>query len=436
MKKNVTVHLKNKIYLLNPDKSGEEAVQSFVRSRLKSSIVVFLAVLSLAILVFINQLLRDDEAGLLRRGGYGGSSRIISRNFELEGGKEEKLDIEVFPREYSQVEVEEIFDRIKSSLPKIILAENKSLWEVRKKLNLIRGFDDVAADIYWQSDNDDIVGNDGEVFNRDIGDEGRKVVLDYSIQIGEEVSRSSIEVRVLPPIYTEEEAGLQSVYHEVKRGESLNRRDEFYRLPGRINGRKVNWYFADRSNVFPLIILAFVLSFLVYYLQEKKLDELLKYRRTQLIKDYYEIANKIILYIEAGVSPKLAFDRLGKEYLERKKKGKKENFRYAYEEILIMNREMISGISEISAYENCGKRCELIQYKKLFGYVAQSIKKGSHYIVEKLKFELKDAFELRKANAIRLGEEASTKLMLPMLMMLGIVIAILMIPAFMAFGLS
>lgn len=436
MKKTVNVHLKNKIYLLNPDKGREEAVRAFVSSRLKSSIVVFIAVILLAILVFINQSSRREEADLLRRGNYGEVSRIISRSFELEGGAEKKIDIEVFSREYSRDEVKEIFNKIKSKLPQVILAENKNLSEIRQRLNLIRGFDDVPAGIYWQSDNDDIVRNDGEVFNKEIGDEGRKVVLDYSIRIGEDISKGSIEIRVLPPIYTEEEAGLESLYHEVKRGESLNRQEEFYKLPDNINGRKVNWYSSNRSLAFPLVILAVILSLLVYYLQEKKLDELLKYRRTQLMRDYYEIANKIILYIEAGVSPKLAFDRLGKEYLEHKRYGRKGSFRYAYEEILIMNREMKSGVSEISAYENCGKRCELIQYKKLFGYVAQSIKKGSHYIVEKLKFELKDAFELRKSTAIRMGEEASTKLMLPMLMMLGIVIAILLIPAFMAFGLS
>ena len=56
-------------------------------------------------------------------------------------------------------------------------------------------------------------------------------------------------------------------------------------------------------------------------------------------------------------------------------------------------------------------------------------------MVEKLNSELKEAFELRKANAVKIGEEATTKLMLPMIIMLIIVIGILIIPAFTSFEL-
>lgn len=430
----VNLRLKHKIYRLNPDKSKEEAIGSFVRERWKASLSVLTAVLCLSLLMFIKQTSGNKDARFIARGEYGDPSRIITRSFVMEELNEE-LDVEVFAREYSEEEADGIIQHIKKRMPQLILSDNQSLYEIRHRLNLIRGFDDMPIRIYWQSDHDDIVRSDGEVFNTEIGDEGRRVMLEYHMELGNYTTKDSIELVVLPPIYTEKEATLQALYHRVRQMEEESREEKEYVLPDEINGKKVIWNSSRKETVLPLVILGIILSFFVYFLQEKKLDEKLKYRRQQLARDYYEIANKFILYMEAGISPKSTFEKLSKEYLERRK-DKTEGLRYAYEEILIMNREMQSGADELQAYENCGKRCELIQYKKLFGYVIQSIRKGPKYISEKLKSELQEAFEFRKANAIRTGEEAGTKLMLPMLMMLGIVIAILIIPAFSAFGLS
>ena len=49
-----------------------------------------------------------------------------------------------------------------------------------------------------------------------------------------------------------------------------------------------------------------------------------------------------------------------------------------------------------------------------------------------LKLEAIQAFEERKAKARRLGEEAGTKLLLPMFLMLAIVLVIVIVPAFLS----
>ena len=48
--------------------------------------------------------------------------------------------------------------------------------------------------------------------------------------------------------------------------------------------------------------------------------------------------------------------------------------------------------------------------------------------------EAGNAFEERKNMARRLGEEAGTKLLLPMMMMLGIVMMLIIIPAYFSFS--
>ncbi len=46
-----------------------------------------------------------------------------------------------------------------------------------------------------------------------------------------------------------------------------------------------------------------------------------------------------------------------------------------------------------------------------------------------LELEMNDAFEQRKTTAKRLGEEAGTKLLLPLFLLLGIVMVIVIVPA-------
>ena len=53
---------------------------------------------------------------------------------------------------------------------------------------------------------------------------------------------------------------------------------------------------------------------------------------------------------------------------------------------------------------------------------------------ETLEKEACEAFEQRKAYAKKLGEEASTKMLMPMMIMLAIVMAVIMVPA--AFSLN
>ena len=60
-------------------------------------------------------------------------------------------------------------------------------------------------------------------------------------------------------------------------------------------------------------------------------------------------------------------------------------------------------------------------------------KKGNQNALLHLEKEVTDALENRKRKARILGEEAQTKLLFPMLLQLVIVLALLMLPAFLSF---
>ena len=95
-------------------------------------------------------------------------------------------------------------------------------------------------------------------------------------------------------------------------------------------------------------------------------------------------------------------------------------------------REIESGISETESYEKFGKRCEIQAYLKLGALLSQNLRKGVKGLSEMLRQESAQAFEERKASAKRKGEEAGTKLLLPMFLMLTIVLVIVIVPAFLS----
>ena len=121
--------------------------------------------------------------------------------------------------------------------------------------------------------------------------------------------------------------------------------------------------------------------------------------------------------------------RIGEEY----RKVRRGEMRYVYEEMLCACREMKSGVPEGTAYENFGRRCGLPKYVKFGSLLSQSLKKGSKGLPEILAREARAAMEERKSMARKLGEQAGTRLIFPMILMFGVVLTVLIIPAFLSF---
>ena len=126
---------------------------------------------------------------------------------------------------------------------------------------------------------------------------------------------------------------------------------------------------------------------------------------------------------------KRAFRKIVQDYEEEKSTC---GFRYAYEEMKITCREMESGVTEAESYEKFGKRCNIQEYIRLGALLSQNIRKGTKGLNQILRLEAIQAFENRKAYARKAGEEAGTKLLVPMFLMLAVVLIMVTIPAFLS----
>ena len=107
--------------------------------------------------------------------------------------------------------------------------------------------------------------------------------------------------------------------------------------------------------------------------------------------------------------------------------------RYVYEEMRQASLRMQSGMPEGEAYLEFGRRTHLHSYLKLSSLLEQNLKKGSRGLVRLLEVESEEAWELRKNLAKQKGEEAGTRMLIPMFLMLILVMLIIVVPAFLSF---
>ena len=137
--------------------------------------------------------------------------------------------------------------------------------------------------------------------------------------------------------------------------------------------------------------------------------------------------HKLVLFAGAGMTIRGAFQRIAGEYEEKQQSRNGQSA--AYEEVMYLCRELNSGVSEGLAYEHFGKRTGLQEYIRFTTLLAQNLKRGNSTLMDRLREEADKAAQERLQQSRRLGEEAGTKLLIPMVLMLAVVMAMIMIPA-------
>ena len=394
-------------------------------------------------LLFFDLGASKKESETIRRNSYGEGSRTEEREITIGGDKvEEPLEITVGERQYTNDEMQKIFTQAIRKLDLLILGENKSLDEVRSDLELISKMPEEPIEIIWELDRYDVINRQGELQEDTIAEEaadnaglekeGILVNLKAFLRYTEDETKEALyetAVRIFPPLLTEEEEKVAKVFEKIRDEDNNKASEEIIKFPEEVEGEKVEYRRPVNSRGISILILGIAATGLTWCLirrQGKKEDEK---RKIQMVQDYPEIVNKLRLLLGAGMTIKNAWKKIVTDY---EKKKEKCGERFAYEEMLITYREMQSGVTEAESYERFGRRCGIPSYLKLGAILSQNLRKGTRGVAEIMQMEAIQAFEERKALAKRRGEEASTKLLVPMFFMLGIVLVIVIVPAFLS----
>ena len=380
------------------------------------------------------------EGNLIKRNDYKGGDKNVRLQVRLDQSEDrERVDVTVSDKKYSYDDLILMAAEADEILSSLMLADNASLDEVTKDLSFPSSIEDYPFKITWRTSDPLLLSTKGLISrdrfkklskDRDVY-EGIPVSIHYELIYEDFVQESDLAARLYPGNKDNEMTLSEYVGELIGESDKEGREDDYLKLPDSLNGSILIYEEVwDKSSLL-LLMLVIVTSVFVYCMDREDLKDKVKDREKELISDYPRMVNKFLLFYSAGLTTRGIVSKLCKEYQISLEKGGPK--RYMYEELLICEGHMNEGMGEISAYEGFAAGCGIHKYRHFVSLVSQAIGKGRSDLISQLEREASDAFQDRKNRARELGEEAGTKLLFPMIMMLLTVLIIVMVPAFISF---
>ena len=382
----------------------------------------------------LNPVLKDGC--ILSRNPLGqGEKTYVLEIKGLAGSREpERLEFILEAEQYTEEEARAVYERIMEEIPGYILGENISLEDVRSPLKLISELPEYGVDLSWRSGSPDILESDGQIHGEGLPEHGETAVLFVRLTDGNWPGEYEIPVRVKPPLFTPVQKAVRELEQQIKEMEQAGRYESEFFLP-RFQGENRLAYDipGEVPPVLSLTALGLAGAALVTLKEKTDLKKREERRRQQMLLDYSEVLSRLIIFLGAGMSIRSAWERIASDYRRAVEQGRRRE-RYIYEEMVLTVSQLKSGVSESQAFYEFGSRCGLQPYMKLAALLEQNRKNGARSLRERLHLEMADAFEQRKHQARRLGEEAGTRLLVPLFLLLAVVMVMIAVPAWLAFG--
>ncbi len=399
---------------------------------LACAVVLFLA--GTAIFVCDFRSAGASLSGGLERNEYGAGSRTETFRAKVGEGETaqdvDDLEVVLSEQALADEETRKMFDRCMQKIQDEMLGENESLDKVESDLNLMTALEGESVEIDWSLDTYDVMTDSGELREDALAAEGTQVELTAVLTYTQDPDRQALcmyTATVYPKPLTAAERTKEALTAAIQEEEAATRGEKTFNLPRDLGGQAVSYYREMDTRGPVLMFLALVIGVLSFALQKQNQAQEKEDRQKQMLLDYPEILNKLTLFLGAGMTVKRAFRKIVTDYEEQKEVWGE---RYAYEEMRLACHEMDSGTPEAECYEKFGCRCNIQEYLRFGSLLSQNLRRGTRGLNQLLKVEAAQAFEDRKARAKQLGEEAGTKLLIPMFLMLAVVLIVAVVPAF------
>lgn len=359
----------------------------------------------------------------IERPAFGTGETSVELVAEL-ADQTETVTLKIGEQRPDQDELERFFASASEAALVQVLGDNTDFSNVRTDLNLITGMEQ-GIEIEWQVSDPAVISVFG-VLGENIPMEGADVELVMSMTYGDFTRSFKIPVTVWPDDETGEDGGAalsayinDAIAQEPEAAQAALPKE--YKDSTLILHRKEN---TAGQNLAVLVLIA---ALLIWLSAESRLEDAYAKRNRGLEADYPDIVSRLSILFSAGLTIPAAWERLAADYEREMAQGKPR--RYGYEELRLSALELSNTGYSDRLFRDFGHRCGNYRYMKLADILEQSMKKGTVQLTVFMEQEAIQAFELRKMQAAKTGEEAGTKLLLPMMMMFGLVIAMVVVPA-------
>ena len=172
-----------------------------------------------------------------------------------------------------------------------------------------------------------------------------------------------------------------------------------------------------------ILLMFCVFSFTAYYYFGTLMLEKISKREDEMLRDFSEVISKLALLTNAGMILREAWEKVAFN-----------GDTTIYKEMQRSVEDMHNGVSEVEAFHSFGTRCVLAEVKKAVSTMIQGMEKGNKELVKMLSEQSQESWNLKKNIAMRDGEKASSKLLIPMMIMFAGILIMVLIPIFANIG--
>lgn len=423
-----SLQVKQYVRQLCPTKEIQEACRQYYREKWIFILKIWFVGIHLVAVLSVSEQAESvlKEGNILQRGNFGEEKQTITLEVKKAGQSEDRgveIPYDVSARTYTPEKIQEFTNRFLTEYEMLICGENTSLQEVKTNLILRESYEGYPMDFSWESSDYSILDDDGTIYQEELK-EPVLVTLKMEITYGEAVCENCVTVRICPKEETEEEKWKKEILTAVQNADSAQKYTDTLRLPEQIEGKDVSYNIPQETSAGYFLFLLFLIVPLMYFAKDKDLKKATEEKKKRLSLKYPEFVSKFQLLLGAGMTVRNIVRKLSED------SSLGEDLR---KELELLARDMKNGLSDKDALDRFGKRTNHPRYMKFAALLTQNLKKGTGDLMQQISEEAGEAFVLRKTHAKQLGEEAGTKLLAPMILMLAIVMAVLMIPAFLSF---
>ncbi len=341
---------------------------------------------------------------------------------EVEGEWKGRLSWELAPKSWTKEEMEVFGKQCYGEVLAYLEEQSGGLERVEASLDLPAEWGEYPFSLAWTSSHSQWMSAGGRLLALPESPVDMELELRLSLEDWEQ--RYSIPLR-LAPAEGQWERRLEDALDMAAASQAY---ESHFRPPEQVGGRGVVWRRRSGSGAGRILALFGLAAALVFWGMDQDVERLWNKRRQEMEEDYPMVAGKLAIYVQAGLPIRKAFERIAGEG------GGRGRPRAIHEEMAAALREIGLGASEIRAYEHMGQRTDLASYIRLAALLGQNVRRGSGRLAERLEQEAKEAGERQLERRRKEGEELGTKLLLPMMCMLTVVMAMVILPAFFALG--
>lgn len=377
----------------------------------------------------------------LVRPPFGEGSRAVKLNADVKKGERSKqqqytISIPETAPPNDGAAVDKALERLTNE---VIKGSNGSLDCVNRSLHLKNTYSELGnlgVLFEWKSSNTEVVAEDGSVFVPEDPQRIEAVTLTAVVSKGAVKKEKSFSVRVRKAPLTDEQIIAQVIEELERRIKEIGRgsgginsgaeRGDRIKLPttsSHYGNVIISWFpkkTEEADSGLSVVIFALVMAGLIVYLLDNDINSRVDKRRMRIKYDFPDFLNKLLLLINAGMTVSRAMEKIIED-------GSKDS--PLYEELAAAISDINGGKPEFQAFEEFAGRCKIPEVSKFVSVLLQNLRKGNAEMVSILRLQSNACWEMRKSAAKRMGEEASTKLLLPLMLMLIAILMIVVMPA-------